>query len=217
MTFLFLPRYKMSIIITVMTILCLGTMLPPGDCSNLYSARIDKYGESMTLTCTEREDVTFDHWVLPDVHTIVEWPYSDHQMELLANKSLYFASVEKEHLGDYICRVIDNNTSEPVYYRTTLYLYVQTLWETYHHNVIVGCSASGVVLVLLTFICTIDRCRYSTRQQSKKEKEQQWRDELAEEVEMSRSDTSQGVVNNACERGKYLAPDGSLVINTEQL
>ena len=195
-----------------MMLLCVCTLALPGQCHRFHTARIDDFGESVTLDCTYRDDVTFDYWIFPDLRTIVEGPYNHHHVELMTNNSIYISSVERENLGDYICRVRDNVTGEPLYYKTLLYLYIPSLWETYRHNVIVGCSAAAVSLILFTGICMIDRCRYSVRQRSKTQQEDQYKEEVA--LEMG---SSQGAVNNGYEVGKYLAPDGSLVISTADL
>ncbi|KAK2168773.1 hypothetical protein LSH36_14g04009 [Paralvinella palmiformis] len=201
-----------AVVIAIVVAVAVSTLASVAESRNDSTVRIDQYGESVMLTCTERDDVTFNHWLLPDIETIVDQSYSDQQVALLSNWSLYISRVEREHLGDYICSVVDETNKRPVYYKIHLYLYSPTIWEIYRHNFVIGGSAAGIVLLVFVFVCSVDNCRYSVRQQRKRK--QRDMEMVKCDITGFVDDNSSGTFQNSSRHtGKYLAPDGTLITN----
>lgn len=63
-------------------------------------------------------------------------------------------------MGDYLCHAEDSS-GRPMYSRTSIFLYVAPLWETYRLNFITSLSASGIfiVIAIIFFIVTSLRWR----------------------------------------------------------
>ena len=198
-------------------ILVLSTFAAGIQSQNINAVRIYSYGVSVTLTCTERDNVTFNHWLLPDVQTIVDQAYTGDQVTLLSNWSLHIAHVDSEHLGDYVCRVNDIVQNKPLYFKTELYLYVPPVWEIYRQNFIVGGSAAAVLLGLFLFVCTLDSCSYTARQRRKQKRQDVELPKYSVSSSANGGSSSADIRNNSRSTGKYLAPDGTLLTENEAI
>lgn len=62
-------------------------------------------------------------------------------------------------MGDYLCHAVDSN-GRPLYSRTSVFLYVAPVWETYRLNFIVSLSASGTFAVIATVFCVVNSLRW---------------------------------------------------------
>ncbi len=162
-------------IVTLITMVFVGIVTAVASIENPYheKIRIDMLGGPVLLPCTERDDLVFHYWVLPDLITIVRENFTARPMDLclLSNRSLHLPATHRQDLGDYLCLVEDPANQKLFYYKRTVYLYRAPLAEIYRTNLIIAACASGAVLVIFTVGCCIYCNRYEIKTRKRNAKD----------------------------------------------
>lgn len=78
---------------------------------------------------------------------------------LMINSIQLLCRISEDQMGDYLCHAQDPS-GRPLYSRTSIFLYVAPLWETYRMNFIVSLSASGIFVVIATVFCVVTSFRW---------------------------------------------------------
>ena len=133
------------------------------DARMFYYHSIDKLGNAVNLTCVEggATNNTVLHWVLEDNMVIDLNTTGIKHMSLSSDmSSLHIPSVDENLLGTYLCSMITPR-GDRVYSRTKLYLYKESLWNTYRKNVYVGLIAAGVCLIAMSTLCALSTHRWT--------------------------------------------------------
>ena len=129
---------------------------------DMRDVQVEEVGREVSLRCWGDSGGPFIHWVLPNTN-MISGSYensSEPSIYLLADGELYFSRVEFEHLGVYLC--YHGSHGSEMYSRVDLHL--PGLWDIYRKNVIIGCSAAAVMLLVFTTGCVVHNLRYERKQ-----------------------------------------------------
>jgi hypothetical protein len=142
------------------------TPIPQVSLGQVY---IEELHQSVILNCTSPEpNSTVQHWQLTDNSKL--YPDGTNSNPKVTNNgsSLEIKDASLANLGSYAC-VVEKGDGELVNLTMSLDIRPRTTWELYRMNVIIGCAATAVCIVVLGAVVLIYHYRW--RDPSEKDSE----------------------------------------------